>query len=397
MALSPPHHMQIYKPLRCSRQYNSASFRLFSQLPREIRFYIWELALGSRERFLKIKLSRQTRTKIVCQEPSSLGSRNRVQLSKEYQVTLQGRKLIPKLRHVCKDAQDACSKIYRIEMPCLYEHHDQVADGTLYLNPELDILYVQANLEMSFMRFAADVRDRDPKVTGIVNLAMDLNGVNSLDIYDELERQALTGILSKLKNVYFVCLESTGRMFLGPLNGVEAIRGWEMHRSRPIMGAVPSFRRVGRDPRPIADHLRRVFMGTCDPRQMFALWQKLLRKCGIEPRTNMECRFVVACGARNIVDCTSAEDYLQLEDKTWLQGLNAWEQRLGSNGGVCYESAEQLEQAPQTAIGFWVFPIEAIGEMPPIESSMEAVKGLLRPKRVEDLTRYKPELALMDL
>lgn len=404
MASDPYQYLRLYN----TRVQPCGEFHAFNRLPSEVRLYIWEMALP-RERFLRIRLSPSSCSSQVSQ--SVVASTDRKDSKKadgKYQVTVEGSKLVPKILHVCQEARYASLKFYRVQVPCHYESGDKSAKGVFYMNPEFDILKVHAGRNKdNFIRFIKDLQVIDPSKKGLTNLALDNNDMNcirscELDEMDVTSRQSFIDTLSNLRQVFFLCLETTGRMFLGPLNGVMAIKGWEMHRSRPILGSVPSFRRLDRDPRSIEKDLARVFMGTFDPRQMFFSWKRLLQQCEIKQTTDIRYRFMVSCSPEgphaSIVDRQSAERAIEYEDEQWRKGLDMWEQTLGK---VDRETQAELEEAPQPAVGFWLFPLEALGSLPgedqKVEDADAEAETIFKPKRVEDLSNYHPELGLFDL
>lgn len=390
-------HLRVYNR---KQEPTETYFPQFTRLPLDLRLCIWEYALP-KERFLQVRLIVEQRAKRVA--PSESG-----QADDDYQVTLEGRKFISKFLHVCQEARRVALKFYRVRMPCRYQHGDTTKNGTLYFNPEDDIVKLSVSSRRKdyspTIQFFKDLRSADPHGVGLQNLAMDVNGVNSLagfqlDSMMPDARETLISMLSKLRKVYFLCLETTGRMFLGPLNGVRAITGFEMHRSRPVLGCVPAFQRIPMDPRPIERDLTRMFLGTYDPLHMLYTWKQLLKTYHVEASSDTEYSWMVSCSPKvpaAITDRASAEQWIAKEDAEWQAGLEEWDQRLGP-GNVQREQPDDLCNAPQTAIGFWLFPIQALGELPSDEKPAEELERHFKPKRVADVSAYKPELGLMEI
>ncbi|CAJ2504712.1 Uu.00g121060.m01.CDS01 [Anthostomella pinea] len=269
---------------------------------------------------------------------------------------------------------------------------------TLLFNPELDILHVSPGRSGdNAVHLLHHLRAYDVQNVGLRNVALNPNDVSrltdiDLSAVDPLAAAAFTDTIANLRQVFYMCIESAGRIYLGPRNGILAVTGFEMHRSRPIMPEVPTFDCVGRDPRPIAGDLRKVFAGTADRRKMVFQWRELLRKWQIPHNPKVDYRFLVAHewnGAEDedkVVDRESADAWLQREDKRWRNG----QQRLADSilrrgGNIPVESPEDLEQAPRPAIGFWLFPVEALGRVPSRHKVSTSTSTVWRPKRVLDM------------
>ena len=390
-------HLEVYNP---KPRVPETHFPQFTRLPLDVRLCIWDYALP-KERFVRARLSVEKCAKREAPDDSG-------QASESYQVTLEGRKLISKFLHVCQEARAAALRFYRVRMPCRYEHVGNAKDGTFYFNPEHDILKLSVNGRKDYshtIQFFKNLQSADPKGVGLQNLAIDLDGVKRLASFQlgammPDARETLTSTLSKLRRVYLLCLETTGRMFLGPLNGVRAITGFEMHRSRPVLGSVPAFQRIAVDPRPVEKDLKRTFMGNRDPLKLMYAWKRLLKLYGIAERSDLEYSFMVSCSpkgpAASITDRESAEQWIAQEDARWRSGVEEWDQRLRP-GNVEREKPEDLCNAPQTAVGFWLFPIQALGQLPSDEKRAEDVEREFEPKRVADLSEYRPQLGLMEI
>lgn len=272
----------------------------------------------------------------------------------------------------------------------------------LYLNPELDILHVDPGKGQSrFVDFVDDMSMKDPRRVGLANIAMTGNDINRLDGIDMAQlsatkRTSFTHWISSLRQFLFLSIEGAGRMHKGPRNGIPTIRKFEMHRSRPVLASIPTFERLPQDLRPIARDLRHVFVGTTDPRRMVFHWKKLLEEWGLDADLNssIQYRFMISCcrgGAQEpsaIVDHQSAVDWLQEENEQWIK----WQQK-GSRDGGLIETPEQLEKAPQPALGFWLFPIQSLGALPADEVYNDR-SSFWRAKRVLNMSQHPPELCL---
>lgn len=275
----------------------------------------------------------------------------------------------------------------------------------LYFNPDRDILQLDPGKNIpGFLTFLSDVRALDPRRTGVANLAMlSLAGLDLIPALNETETAALKESVSSLREVYFMSVERAGRMHSGPRNGIHYIRRYEMHRSRPIFSTAPAFERLKRDPRNI--DLKHVFLGTSDPRAKIFQWRAFLKKWNIElEEDSIQYRILISCSlgsSRNperIIDRETACRWLIKEDEKWMDLQRRHEESIIRRGGrVPIESPEDLDRAPQPAIGFWLFPIEAVGPLPdeiPDELSYHNQTGNLKAKRVVNMSKYWPELCL---
>lgn len=411
------------------------TFDLFPSLPAELRLRIWEAAL-CRYRLLSLELypndianpGPQTETE---EEPKE-----------KYTIVVYGPKINSKLLSVCSESRQAALGFHRIHLPCHHVASQNIGQtsrpkaGILYLNPEWDILQIAPDRWDSFAYLLHDMKTLDPQSKGLLNVAFRGGHVamlSTLDISNQsskMVRSSFIDTLSNLQQVFFISAASTGRVYTGPntSNAVSRERGWEFHRARPIFSEIASFDRLEKDPRPIDLDLTRVFVGPSEPRKTVFQWLKLLDSWGIQE--SGEYRFLLTCfndrmnptnefGKGRILDRDGASRWVEEEDRRWIESQRLATERLQKrlenptriNGEaiiipdnnyyapsrVPLESTEELEAAPQPAIGFWSFPIEVLGELP--DRSMEFLAADFgtdggRHKRVLDMSEYWPELFL---
>ncbi|KAI0528202.1 hypothetical protein F5B22DRAFT_584156 [Xylaria bambusicola] len=399
-------HLQIINP---EHSQECHSFPLFPQLPTELRLQIWQVSL-QRQRLITIELP-TSQEEYTAETKNHLG---RFVRDAHCCPTVVGSKLLSKFLRVNREARDATLRFYRVHVPCRFELGDGKEDGTLFLNPELDILYIKLGRNArGFVDLVYNLRAYDPLDVGLLNLALEKNVVGNLSKINIFEsethvQKAFRDTVTNLRQVYLLVLENAGRMYLGPLNGISTQIGYELHRSRPIMSSTPTFERVGRDPRSSMERdLSRVFAGTFDPRQMLYRWRRLLEMWEIDCASGgPDYRLLIShswrTGAmgrtgKTISDRESAAEWLQKEEERWIRGQERCANRILARGGrIPVESTEELERAPRPAIGFWLFPIEAMGPMPtPEETVDEFGEGYSwKPKRLLDMRQYWPELCL---
>ncbi|KAH8156565.1 hypothetical protein CIB48_g11682 [Xylaria polymorpha] len=406
-------HLQIINPV-----YREAySFPLFSLLPTELRLDIWQLSL-QRSRLIGIELAHRNSQDELQDEELLYRTRNdtrRVISGEHYSITANGSQLLSKLLRVSSEARQAALQFYRVHLPCHFEFDGRQGHGTLLFNPEFDILHIQLRQDTHyFADFLHDLRAYDPQDVGLLNLALDQDGVANLwgiDIssHGVASRAALSDIVANLQEVYFLCLENAGRLHYGPRGEIHTVTGFEIHRSRPMMSAIPTFDRLSQDPRDgMTRDLSRVFVGTFDPRIMICRWNMLVEKLQIRhSHRGPEHRFLVATGwgsarmaKKKISNRESAAEWLQREEERWIRGqLRHASSILRRGGKFPVESAEDLERAPRPAVGFWLFPIEALGPVPGREALLDAGDDGFQweSKRVVDMQQYWPELCLASM
>ncbi|KAI1740155.1 hypothetical protein F4680DRAFT_419826 [Xylaria scruposa] len=406
-------HMQIINPVHNG----SGSFTLFPLLPTELRLGIWQLSLH-RSRLINVELPQwhKWHSPKLPDETRRTQNERGILSVKDYSITVTGSQLLSKLLRVSSEARQAALQFYRIQIPCCFELDEKQGFGMLPFNPEYDILHFKSPMGVSFMDFLHDLRVHDPQGVGLLNLALAHDAVTGLRIVDlsmleAATRVAFTDTMANLREVYFVNLETAGRVHLGPRGGIHTVHGFEIHRSRPIISTIPTFDRLKRDPRDgMTRDLSRVFVGTFDPRRMIWDWEYLLKKWQIHHlHKSPEYRFLVASGWGNgrmakkmkkISDRDTAAEWLKDEDQRWEQGQQRHAAGILRRGGkVPVESPEELEHVPRPAIGFWLFPIEAIGPLPGPESLINPEEFTFRwePKRVVDMREHWPELCLTSM
>ncbi|KAF5011844.1 hypothetical protein FDECE_2076 [Fusarium decemcellulare] len=392
MTSAPNNHLTIFNPVPKATN----GFPQFCRLLPELRWVIWEQAL-SHERFLLITLG-------PSEPPLPPSLREFQQTDKangRCSIVLYGRQLISKLFHINSESRQVASSFYRVHLPCEYRWGGQVeANGTLYVNPELDTLEISGTQHLA--HFARRVLAHDRCNVGLVNLALPAEQMRRrIDInqpYRHFRR-----ILSRLERVTFVYRGGLGRMSFAPGSRVFATENHEFHRSRPILASVPAFTRLSYDPRPIEADLKRVYMGPCDPRRAIYHWYRFLAKCGVQyHRHNVEYRFMVTDGGlscvRSISNRHDVHQWLRWEDEEWKHGLQ-WIKEKGFGKKALEEAPRELEQATQHAVGFWLFPIEAFGPLHDVDEDPTRESRLWDHKvhTVLDLSGYKPELCLQYL
>ena len=409
--MSSQPHLQIFNSSQATHNEES-HFPLFSLLPKELRLKIWRHSL---QRWCIIHLflnnqRGQTATQ-AGENPKSTSNGER------YFTIVDGSRLFSKLLRVNRESREEALMFYRVHLPCRFTggatRERPTGHGTLHFNPEWDFLHINAEwpAKDTLLDFLYHLKTiHDPRHIGLLNLAVDGNGLNGNDLYglqsSDLEsevRSAFVETLTQLREVWFVSTPRVGRQILGALNGLGTSETM-FNRSLPIMTMPPTFERLHRDPRPIAQDLR-TLTGLAGSRDVVQLWLQLLKKWRTSP-PGIEYRFLLAfdptIGGDQISDRTGAKTWLQKEDDQWNgcapdDGfLKDKEVKWPVGAEDEKYSNEDLERAVRPAFGFWLFPAEALG---PIDK-----KGLLedegsrtKEETFSNMIEHWPELALSSL
>lgn len=326
-------------------------FHLFSQFPLDVRCAIWEQAL-SHER-------------LICVYLDPPGDWGEGPTPKDYVVVLSQRQIISKLFRVNKESRSCASRFYRVQLPCIYEYWGHPEEnGTLYFNPELDTLLI-SGIEY-LVKFAHDLWVHDPRHVGLLNMALDDPEVRPLYTHEKTNDR-LREVVSRLRRVMFPFMQIDS-------NKLRRVRlpvtknGLKPLFYRPIMSAAPIFHRQP-DPRPIQAELRQVFVGARDPRVLIHEWISLVAAMGAQQ--DIEYRFMVTFenGGPEIRNRENALRFIQEEDKKWKERLRVPWKKVCQPGWLLNAIEETCQDAnliPQPVMGFWLFPIECLGPLPPL-------------------------------
>jgi hypothetical protein len=293
-------------------------------------------------------------------------------------------------------------------MPCYLQKSDAYKERkvmtTLYFNPEYDFIHLKAERGLwsypSVVDFLHDFKAHDPRGVGLINLAIGRYGMKGLHAVTDIPvapkaKEILVDFLSRVEEVLFVAHSPTSRsireMWDVPFRGGGV--GIRFNHSMPVMGFTPGFNLFRRDPRPVGPELKYVLTADSKPRQMPLLWRDLLERLEVRaqpPRERVLSAFKVRSDRKLVIDIETADQFLGPEEEDWL----AAQQRRHRVRVMRYtgreppiEGPEELAKAVRPAIGFWLFPVEALGDLerqgPPGSDD-----GLF------DMSDHWPELAL---
>ncbi|GAB1316976.1 2EXR domain-containing protein [Madurella fahalii] len=394
-----------YRPQIINLSYNGGdghlSFRLFPKLPTELRVRIWELSL-ERHRLLELNIEPQHDSEEVPLY-SARNALNNVISGRNYSVTVKGLAIYSKLLRVNREARRAALRFYRVHIPCYFQtseekrfHYPGTIPGTLYCNPEYDFLQLNTGgiAEHTLVDFLHDFRAKDRRHVGVVNLAFDINGMNFLrsmeNIPHALARASFAETLSRLQQIIWVAHSHAGRAIIGPLQDFWGV-GVRFIHAMPVKAATASFDLLDRDPRAIDAELQYVLTATSDPRHMRVWWRELLARWEIHQARPTKERVLFAYEPiyyleKEVRDVESAIEFLEEERQKWFtaqRDLAAMFKRHEPE--VLAEGLDTFGKAVKPAIGFWLFPAEALGSL----------DGDIPDSKVRyDMTGYWPELAL---
>ena len=407
---SPP-HLQPVNSQFTHRQ--GLYFPLFTALPKELRIKIWRYALR-RQRIIRLYINNQ-RGKTAYEAGENPDS---VKNGELYFTVVDGSQLLSKFHRVDKESREEVLKFYRVHLPCRFSSRTikegSASHGTLYLNPEWDFLYINAEWPPKDTLIAFIYRLKtiyDPRHIGLLNLAIDGSGLNGNDIIgvQPLEvkseiRSAFIETLTQLREVWIVSSPVVGRQIVGPLSGFD-IAGAMFNRAFPILSTLSTFELLPHDPRSISKDLENT-SGLGSLRDVLLYWLRLLMKWHISPQ-RLRYRFFLAFDPRiaggDISDQVSAKAWLQKQEDQW-NGHGPSDGFLPKDVEVKWPVGahderyknEDLENPVRPAFGFWLFPLEALGR---IGKDGLLVDEETRPRgeMFKDMTEHWPELGLLSL
>lgn len=381
-------------------------FELFSYLPKELRLEIWEIAIPA-ERLIRISLKPHEgrRYELATAEPRYLqkNSLGKPISGERYRAVVEGSRLNSKFLCVSREAREAALSFYRVHIPAYLTGPGCTARTMLYFNPEHDMLHIEADapVKETLIDFIWDLKAYDPRGVGLLKLATDLesfcaNDLQYLKKSDLLlirHRTALVETLSQLQEVWFVNVQASsgrGRKCRAPEITSAALQS---DRTVPVRGGGPTFQRLGRDAREgLEEELGHMYMGDIDPREILFRWRRVLRTWGVEHEPErVSYRLLVAKtpdwrGRPWQVDeaeLHGAVDHLAL-GRGGDRGTAGGQE--GRDGKLAGRSNKRV-----AAVGFWLFPLEAIG----VVGEGDKLSDMdFHPSRVLDMRDYWPELVL---
>ncbi|RBR21439.1 uncharacterized protein FIESC28_04976 [Fusarium coffeatum] len=325
-----------------------------------------------------------------------------------YEIKVYRQWKISKLFRTTSESRRVALSFYRVQLPCWYswgKYWTTSKKTTLYICPELDTL--EFDNTHHFECFANDVWTHDRLRVGVVNLAMP-----SCDLF--LHKTWRLGGKNKalfketlLRIERFIVMERGSRMGWLNRDKTSSIRSPSYHGC-PVYGNTFGFERLPCDPRLGDEHLKRIFTGPYDPRMHFHEWFRTLKALGIKHNHKVAYQFgmCIETDSRHDVhqglytnDRDAAAEWVRENE----QRFQSMMREKFTREGMEYPPLEDqgLEQAPQQAIGFWLFSLESIAPLPKIGTSFKRYsqwstkcKRHFDYSRFLDMTQHKPELCL---
>lgn len=415
------HLETINQAYRAKQHSSDVSFENFQKLPVEIRLYIWRYSL-EHHRLLEVHIEPSDVIKSRPRGSRRRRPRQRAQKKPRYSTTnslgnlisgqpskpiVKSYQLYSKLLRVNHESRGAALRFYRVRLPCSFMAPgvdalagQRVLDKTLYLNPEYDFIHLcSSSAAQEAVDFLHDLKAYDPQKVGLLNLAIGRNSLFALhrlsEIPDPPAQAAFVDTLAQLENLIWVAEGHAGRKIV-PLEGFPGDRV-RFNHSMPVKGIPPSFDILGPDPRPVGPELAFVQTPCSDPRGWHLGWQQILDMWGVRPVRPPTERVLFACKPTPVHTISSVEEadlWLENEERSWLscqEGpslvyhlIKRYEKKEPP-----VETPEELAGAVRPAIGFWLFPLHALGSLEGVDQ-----RGM---KRVFDFSGHWPELALSRL
>lgn len=318
----------------------------------------------------------------------------------KYTVVLLGRHPISKLFHISQESRFVAFRFYRVQLPCRYRWRRVEENGTFYFNPELDIVKLDPEADLSdqyrhlnvaskyLAEFAHQLRLKDPRRVGLVNLALESLYPAKINWEAHLAQKStvllLREAIQRLKCVYFISCAPLWPTWCRRVSQLVAAKS-AYPRVQPVMVYMSAFDRLPYDPRPL--DLRAVYMGTHSPRKQVQGWLRMLARLQvIDPSHKVDYRCMVAREATRLPVINNRDTALEWVEET--------DKMLVARKGNDFRD---LHQESRTAFGFWLFPIECLEPNLDIDRHPSHPERYWQSERVVDLSSLKPELCLFHI
>lgn len=378
-------------------------FSKFPELPTEIRLMIWELLINH-QRLIDLTVGCSpdpTITNHVFAGPGAAEAPPTT--ATPYYINVRGWPINHPMLYVSRESRTVALDFYRVQLPFYpklgdKDAPDMQAKRVFYVNPELDVLNISTHGDSHaalFLSFLDEVQRYDPKRLGLLNWAADEYFVRGLssekDLLGPNIKEALIGHLSRIRQVFLMinCKRSLSVSLMGTLARGDEF-AVELNRSMPIRPAVTYFRESNPDSRAIGPDLQRVILNWTRPRELFRFWAWIQQQIPCSGRV----RLLLAQDAADpngapVDDGHSAQQLVTYEYRQWRRleftGRKYIARRKG--GPPPLERPDDPPDAVRPAIGFWLFPVEALRNMVPI----------LERYRLYNASEYHPDLVLAEL
>lgn len=197
--------------------------------------------------------------------------------------------------------------------------------------------------------------------------------------------------LSSLKRVFFHhVVEWEARQIYKAIDTREV----RYNRLYPLISQTEAFTLLNTDPRPIDADLTIVSIGI-DPRETLCLWREIEARFQIYYLQPVEFLVLITAPSdipgeeRMVATRADANSYLKREEAGWaeLWERGAFFERIGLENP---NTPERNKQASMPVFGFWLFPVNAFGNLPD-----DGIRRTI--KEIRDLTNHRPQLGVFGL
>ncbi|EFX03076.1 pectinesterase precursor [Grosmannia clavigera kw1407] len=168
--IPPLPHLPLLNKLYCRPADRHASFQRFPRLPMELQDMVWQHCLHEIRviELFVLHVSDMSRDGPILHDTS--------ESEHHHVVTVKGRSLHSKMLRVCRNARTIALRFYRVHVPCFFHGNTPVrslGQGTLYFNPEHDIIHFFSTCNEQAITVLRDLRARDPQHVGFRTLILD--------------------------------------------------------------------------------------------------------------------------------------------------------------------------------------------------------------------------------
>lgn len=275
---------------------------------------------------------------------------------------------------------------------------DQVLiPGKFFLNPELDTLEIDGWPLLA--NFASDVWDHDPRKVGLCHVAFlpcyffFYFRSRPLSGYARSEEE-MRQVVARIRSVTFIHYVDVDKVSHKCPTEHQCLLHYRC--SLPLAGAIGNFSRQ-QDTRLIGREVfRNIYFRIphgSDLGRQYRKWMELLEKLGVTAPCVYKIAYTTIQSKPSIACESDVVAHLSSGSKRRRTCAQTWE---GSRQELVWmhleEATGQLQGAVETAIGFWTFPIESLGQFRPPQDRTERQVG-----HFYDLSAVQPELCLFEL
>ncbi|CEJ93559.1 hypothetical protein VHEMI09139 [[Torrubiella] hemipterigena] len=377
------------------------AFSRFPELPLEIRLMIWKL-LVNHHRLIDLTVGCSLDNHAANHVYAGPGTPQGPTAATPYFIDIQGWPINNPILYANRESRTLALDFYRVQLPfypklAKEDSPDIQAKRVFYFSPEHDILHISTygdSHSALFFSFLNEVQQHDPKRLGLLNWAADECFVRGFcherDLLGTSVKDAFIGHLSRIREVFLMinCKRSLDSDLMAMLERRDEF-AVELNCSMPIRPSVTYFQESKPDSRAIGPDLQRLILNRNTPLELFRYWAWLQQQIPCAGRVRLLLARDADPNGAPVDDARSAQELVTNEYRKWRQleftGRTYIARRKG--GPPPLERPEVPQDAVRPAIGFWLFPVEALRNM----------LGRLERYRIYDASEYHPELVLAEL